>query len=587
MVNFSKYFYNLSLTIIGIVTSIYILTTVGGLFHIPVNPFYVLIPLVAGCFYLRKKSSDKTDFLKQILILLLITMISYFVSISVWDFSWDGRSSHIATAILYKNGWLPVYQNYHDFAELCHVYPASAFWGNCYLHFTEIISANIYKITNLIESPKTINFIILSSLFMYSFVVFEKFLPDKKFLTLLMSAFVIINPVCICQWFTHDIDLHIYSSFSVLLLTLIKIEKQQFSDKSDVFMFVCSSLMLAMTKFTGCMYLFIICLTYFIYLILLKRDVKKYIKSVLLIGGLIAITGINPFYTNFRDFGHPFHPLFGKNKINIMDAGLPYGFQNMSNAERFLRSTFSESVNSMTEAYKGDIVMKQPVILKIPFTIQKKSFLNTFCFADIRVGGFGYFWSGILLLSLAYLPFIRFRNKNEKYLFWLVITIILSTTLANPHAWWARYVPQFWLFPLFVIFFGFLRENFKTCVYKNMNNIFILVIAFAVFLNSFIVIKQNTTFSIFITKKLKMAFDYIDEVKKPQDKIYLMKRPEWEDMIIADETIIPHLEEYYGKSDIVYVPFDESIFTSEKLEFIPVQLFCIIYRPCYFVKIGK
>ena len=583
----NRYFYNLSVTIIGIVTSVFILTTVGGLFHIPVNPFYVLIPLITGCYYIKTKSEDKTDFLKQILILLVSTMIFYFISVYVWDFSWDGRSSHIATAILYKNGWLPVYQNYRDFAELCHVYPPSAFWGNCYLHFTEIIGANIYKITNLVESAKTINFIMLFCLFMYSFTVLDKFSQKKKFLTFFISSLMIINPICICQWFTNDIDLHIYTAFTILLLTLIKTENQQSADKTDLFVFVCSSLMLAMTKFTGCMYLFLICLIYLIYLLLLKRNITKFLKTVLVIGGLIAITGVNPFFTNLRDFGHPFHPLFGKNKIDIMSAGIPYGFQNMSNTERFLRSTFSESVNSMTEAYKGDVAMKQPVILKMPFTINIRTTLNTFCFADVRVGGFGYFWSGILLLSLAYLPFIRFRNKNEKNIFWLSFSITIITTLANPHAWWARYVPQFWLFPLFVLYFGFLQDNYKNLLYKSFKIFLLSVIAFSVFLNSYIIIKQNSPFSLFISKRLQMAFDYIDKVKKPQDKIYLMKRPEWKDMIIADETIIPHLEEHYGKENIVYVPFDESIFTSDKQEYIPIQLFCIIYRPCYFVKIGE
>ena len=61
----NKYFYNLSVTITGIITAIFILTTVGGLLHIPVNPFFVLIPFIGGLYYLKKQSNENIDFLKQ------------------------------------------------------------------------------------------------------------------------------------------------------------------------------------------------------------------------------------------------------------------------------------------------------------------------------------------------------------------------------------------------------------------------------------------------------------------------------------------------------------------------------------------
>lgn len=582
----NKYFYNLSVIIVGIVTSVFILTCVGTLFHIPVNPFYVLIPFIGGLYYIRKQSPENIDFLKQVLILLLIIMVSYYLAVSVWDFSWDGRGSHLATAILYKNGWLPVYQNYADFAKQCHVYAPSAFWGNCYLHLTEIIDANIYKLTNLIESAKSVNFIMLSCLFMYSFVIFKEFLPDKKFIPVLLSAIFVLNPVCICQWFTNYIDLMIYISFSLLLLTIMKTEHQQSADKKDVFLFVCSSLMLAMTKFTGSMYLFLIYLIYFIYLLLMKRDVKKFIKTALVVGGLVVVTGVSPFYTNFRDYGHPFHPLFGSNKINITDENIPYGFENMSTPERFFRSTFSDSVNSMNDAVDKPELMKQSVNLKIPFTIHKRNFIYSFCFADVRIAGFGYYWSGILLLSLLFLPFIRFRNQNEKNIFWLATSVIIFTTFANPHCWWARYVPQLWLFPVFIILFGMLQENYRNKASQISKALLLYFIILSFFANAFLVMNENTLYSLYISNKIKFAYYYLDSIKKPQDKIYVMIRPEWENMVIADETVIPHLQERYGKNNIIFVPYDESRIVTN--EFFPIQYAgCVINRPCFFVKPEK
>ena len=580
----NKYFYNLSITIVGIVTTIFILTTVGGLFHIPVNPFYVLIPFIGGVYYLKKQSTENIDFLKQLLILLLIIMVSFILAVSVWDISWDGRSSHIATAILYKNGWLPVYQNYHDFAIKCHIYPATVFWSNCYLRFVEIAGANIYKITNLIESVKSINFIMLSAVFMYSFTVLKEFKPNSKFIPLITSVLIILNPVCICQWFTNYIDLHIYFAFTLLVLTIIRIELQKETAGTDLFMFVSSALMLAMTKFTGSMYLFIICLLYFIYLILLKRNIKKYIKTVLVIGGLIAVTGISPFYTNYRDYGHPFHPLFGKNKINnfLDETNIPKGFSKKNYIERFLISTFSDSVNSVENPLEKKMILD--ITPKIPFTIHITSTYNYFHCAEMRIGGFGYFWSGILLLSLFYLPFIRFRNKDERNIFWLITTMVLASTFSNPHCWWARYVPQFWLFPVIIVFFGLLQTDYKNKFSKFFKNLTLYFITISFITNSSIVLFQNVQFNLLQTTLSNLAYDYIDFVKKPQEKIYLMKLPERENMI-SDETIIPHLEELYGKENIIYVPYDKSKIESE--EYIQIQQNCILHYPCYFFKIGK
>ena len=350
-------------------------------------------------------------------------------------------------------------------------------------------------------------------------------------------------------------------------------------------MFVCSSLMLAMTKFTGCMYLFVICFIYLIYLLILKRNIKKYIKTVLVIGGLIAVTGVNPFFTNIRDFGHPFHPLFGKNKINISDENIPYGFQNKSRTEMFIISTFSETVNSIN--YSVDNIESMKIIpeFKIPFTIKIKSHYNLFHCPEMRIGGFGYFWSGILLLSLLYLPFLRFRNKNEKYVFWLITLMVLAATFSNPHCWWARYVPQFWLFPVFVILFGLLQADYADKLSKGLKLFLLYFISFAFIINSLIILVQNTQFNTHLTKLLKAPYDYIDSIKKPHDKVYMMTRPAWKNMIIADETIIPHLEEFYGKENIIDVPYDENKINTK--EYLPIQYTYIVHLPCYFFKIDK
>ena len=64
-----------------------------------------------------------------------------------------------------------------------------------------------------------------------------------------------------------------------------------------------------------------------------------------------------------------------------------------------------------------------------------------------------------------------------------------------------------------------------------------------------------------------------------------MIRPEWKNMIIGDETIIPHLEENFGKQNIIFVPYNEEQIIKEK--YFPLQYMFKIRRQCFFVKIDK
>ena len=77
----------------------------------------------------------------------------------------------------------------------------------------------------------------------------------------------------------------------------------------------------------------------------------------------------------------------------------------------------------------------------------------------------------------------------------------------------------------------------------------------------------------------------IDSNKTGKDKILLMVKPDGEYIISIDETIIPHLEEYFGKKEIIYLPYDENKISSEK--FLPMQYIHVLRSPNYFFKIEK
>jgi len=567
----NKYFYNLSVALFGLIILTFLISSIGLALHIPVNILYIIIPIFLAIFYLKKFSQTKDDFLKQLLEFLLIVLFSYYLSLFFWDYSWDGKSYHMASIIMLKKGWLPIYDNLPEVVQKFVIYPFNANFSEIYPKFCEITGANFYKITGYIESSKTANFILLFSVFMYSYTVFKKFIT-KNIACIVFSLLVCINPICICEMFTNLVDLHIYFAFVFLLLTVLKIEKTKTITNIDKFVIIGSSLMLPAIKLTGIAYLTVIYFCWGIYLIIEKKEIKYLVKTSIIVALLTLITCINPYITNFKNYGHPFHPVMGKNKIDVITKEYPRGFSEKSTLERFLISTFSESSNSI-ERHPNQ-ALNVPVNLKIPFTILKNSPLRSFKVADMRVGGFGYYWSGILCLTFLLLLFLRFNLKEDKKLFLLALSMILFTVISNPHSWWARFVPQLWLLPIFLIMFSSadLRNFAKTRKFISYVCIFFII------LNSVIVFQHQLVFNLKYSCYNRQFFDMVEQQSRPNG-IYFMRNTDFKGKL-ADETILPHLEERHIK--LIKTEYDRNKVIKENflsLQLVPVYDFYYFYKP--------
>ena len=81
---------------------------------------------------------------------------------------------------------------------------------------------------------------------------------------------------------------------------------------------------------------------------------------------------------------------------------------------------------------------------KVPFT---SHFDMPFVAEDVRISGFGHLFSGIFLISLFLSLFLLKKKKGG-----LIFSAIYLTTLLNPICWWARFVPQLHLLPVFSSF---------------------------------------------------------------------------------------------------------------------------------------
>lgn len=264
-------------------------------------------------------------------------------------------------------------------------------------------------------------------------------------------------------------------------------------------------------KFTALGYAILLC-TIPIYFTLYKPilvNKTKNIKTILLIllkqrylftlltGVLIAllIVGASSYISNTLDHNHPFYPLAGKEKVDIMSHTTPEGLINKNRIVQLYLSLFSETSNSVTDELKS----------KFPLRITENE-LNTLWPMDIRIGGFGPLFGAVIIFTIIGMAFWRdiFRERAGR-IFIIIFTVIFLTVIINPEAWWARYTPQLWILP--VLFLVLLAQNNRI----KFKYIFICLVSLIIFTNSLLIQKANFEVINQLNKELNIQLHTLEE----------------------------------------------------------------------------
>lgn len=156
----------------------------------------------------------------------------------------------------------------------------------------------------------------------------------------------------------------------------------------------------------------------------------------------VLLIGFSPYVVNTAEHGHPFHPVMGPNKQDIMSFNTPERLAEIGYPLNFWASTFA-------------VTDKREVQLKPPFQVTRREIYLS-GYPDPRVGGFGPFFSGILLLAvvtaascLLHRPLARGQGVALT-----VALLLLPLGALFPESWWARYIPFLWLVPIAVVLAG-------------------------------------------------------------------------------------------------------------------------------------
>lgn len=491
-------------------SSIYLLLLMGItlittflLFYIHINMSIIMpissIIVTSLVFYFLKDKLKITNFKKAIIVSLLFLIISILLSTFIYDRSSDGNTYHKDAISNIKNGWNPVYESsesfskgkYKDTGYNMEIYGV---WKDHYAKANWILEANIYSLTNNIESAKAINLVFMYILFGISLSYFSNKLGLKK--GLLLSLIITINPVTSAQLFSFYNDQLGFSILYTLIISLICIIDKDYSKQkfSSFFIMSIAFIISLNIKFNVMGYALVFT---FIFMIKYLYDSyrEKHFKTTfrnltLLFISLFIIAifhiGYSTYIKNYIDHNNFFFPVYGEGGEDIITAQQPKKFLKYNNVEKVFYATFSRVNNLMK---------RKTTELKIPFTIHKEE-IKTTASIDTRISGYGILFSGLLIISIIILIiYFKRLTKGEKEIITILLLIITGLTFLISEGWWARYNPNMYILIIISLYISLKYDN------DLLSKIFVLFIT----INTGIILSLNTLYT--ITKSYKVNKD--------------------------------------------------------------------------------
>lgn len=445
-----------------------------------------LIISIAAAIYLFSKHVTPNNLIVCSIAVILIVVVSMIICALVFSEDWDGNAYHKLAIGLLKNGWNPIRESGSAFSERYFnstVADQMGKWIDHYGKSTWLFASVIYDVTNNIECGKAYQILGCISLLCISFSYFLS--HKKKIIISVIFAFLLtFNPVSVSQILSYYVDGFLFSLFYILIIALLQLVDNNTKDKKICWVMVFSSmLILSNVKFTGFLYGGIVCILMYggmlVYGVFI--DKKKNMNSKLLLRYFFAFVilavlcicwiGYPTYICNYIGHKSFTYPLTGEGKFDIITPSSPAGFVNKSHIYQLYYGIFGQVENL---AYYSDNPLPK---LKIPFSIHAAELVNPN--VDMRIGGFGFFFSGLLIIAL--IGIMRYiinpkNKKSQRIIVALSLLCIIVMTIVIPAGWWARYNPFLWLV-LFIYLCLFELDS-------KIKNILCYVISAIIFVNT-------------------------------------------------------------------------------------------------------
>lgn len=371
----------------------------------------------------------------------------------VMDTSYDGQVYHMLAVDALRRGWNPLYHP---------EYPDSV-WVEHYPKGSWLIAAYIYAFVPTIEAGKAINLAAAAGAFFAAHASALAWMarrePGRREVARLRgmdrpasrtsqaAAFVVAlaaaaNPVASSQLFTYYNDGLLGSLLLMYAASLARFSVTR--DRGALVTAMFAAIVLVNVKFTALVYAALFGAAFAVYegwRAWARGRASDWVKAVgaLAAAGVVgaAVFGFNPYVTNTVRKGHPFYPLEGKGKIDIVTANMPGDFVGRSKWDKFYLSLTGRPSSPIRPASSERRASFWDVR---PDEFRKLD-------PDTRVAGFGPYMHW-LLLGAALVVLATVATDVRVGIGVLLLAAVPAATVAvNPENWWARYVPQLWWVP--------------------------------------------------------------------------------------------------------------------------------------------
>lgn len=370
-----------------------------------------------------------------------------------YDVSYDGRLYHQNSIIHLASGWNPVHDpQTPNGSHPAYETPRRSIWSVVYPRSAETCAASLYALTGKIELGKMFNILLLFASFFLSIASLLSFENMRRNDVLVFAALAAFNPVATCTLFSYYVDGQVAS----LITCLFAVGALMFREKKKLhlLLFVMTLALLIDTKFTGLAYAVVSSAGMTIGFLLI-RQWRQFLKTAVacLLAGIVgfAVFGFNPYITNWKHFGHPLHPIAGKDKMKGINLrkflSVPKNLRDKNSLEKFAISLVSRS---------EFVTFPDSTRVKIPFTIDGDE-IRQFSGPHVRAGGFGPLFGGVFLLAAVILVISAIHRGQGVFFIFLFTLLVFGSALVNWEFWWARLAPQIWLLPLVLLVYPFLR----------------------------------------------------------------------------------------------------------------------------------
>lgn len=462
--NFEEHITNSAKMLLIFITSIFCVTGVFFFFGISIGYFNLIVPFgIMLCTRYTFFDKKMSNYWMDVFICLAILSIAILMSINVYDNTWDGCAYHKQAVGLLKEGWNPVYMLSNDFnnagLSIKYAKEGPLLWAESYPKATWYFAAAIYYFTGNIEAGKC--YTLLFAYITYGMCL--EFFGKKMFgkMKYLITLFIALNPIVCAQIQSYYLDGVVACVLSMLIIVFTqfidteneKISKLQYIEIGCLIIWGCN------LKFSVVVFVVTICGLFVVFssVKIRKIDMKNFF--VLLFNGIIAlfVFGFAPYITNLIRHGSMFYSLVGLMEETAMQK--QFGISGLNRTGRFLASLFGKTSHGQYKTLQD--------VLKVPFTFSMDEF-KFYSIVDARVGGFGVFFSGLLVVSLVIIIIIIFkiREKSLTFLFCISLSVIsILEFCVLPQTSQFRYIPHMYLIIVFAMYFLLQKRNEKL-VYK-------------------------------------------------------------------------------------------------------------------------